>query len=1028
MGSKNPQVEFIRENGDVFDADSRLRKLIGARAVVGSSLAIGMVPGLAYPNMSDAESGFYSSIPITGPAYGAGVALTAAAIYAAHRFATGDRPAKAAENARELRSVTPEPIDVFRYKTFTDTRWRRTHVTEMRWYGADETWNDDGSDTKSLTRRLRTMADLADEHDIDMLSLGTAWVKERDVDLSEYGSLSPGKPYFSSRKELRIVLQDDRVDDMVLATTSEQARQLADDLDALVPNDQAETIGELVAQLKDPQLGRHYKRYKEKPTERTAAMLMAHAKSLLEQSIGSERHTAIRTTEHGTVDMRRVTTDHRVRGKHVVSHSSWLGQTGAQGIELGDGSELLARFGAPSMDALLSTLRGKKLVTSDMQDKAVGAVYLLALDAVEKQQQEARAVAKLRGSFPKTTLELHEETTLMHVPKLRAKASPEATAHLNYDHKKPAIVRTLAIGSFAIALFLHGANLAGGNIGEAVEQRAASASASADAALKSREQQAYENRDPEQERALWQAAYEHDLGIMKPLVDGVDTVKEFDKTLYESIAGTYVNLFGQDFLDAITPDQRIISDGLQRRPGSAAALPEMRIGDSPQNGNEHAEHYSIASLTAKPTEGYWYSRVMNQMSVLTPVEPLGLSIGYGNYADHPRQNPSVATILGIPSVREVILEDKPDYEVSTRFVGEAEDGHLSLPIPENGSIIGAYIVDTNDPRRTVPVSVSYGPTTGEYVAYLNKTPQQDLTAHGIEAPLLKYFVKTESRKTVTQMFDPMVLGHVDMDRVAAETKHALGLPADASDGDVYDAIKRKTYSFTPFADGRASIPEERLTGTITEDVTEIAKVLAHLESLNCNLASTLMLLGTASNGTMPYQQAMGYREDGNGTLEQGEAHAWLIDQNDEIVDPTPAGSQSTSIDARSGASLTSSDMQRWGGILVGAATLIVAYRRRAKIAGSIAGARADYVLEHPATADAVTQISAATYGTSMTNAPLYTMPDHAVAASIPTLPLNVPASVIVEKRKAQGEELSGKQRRAIKRVLRHGRFVGKRPR
>lgn len=105
---------------------------------------------------------------------------------------------------------------------------------------------------------------------------------------------------------------------------------------------------------------------------------------------------------------------------------------------------------------------------------------------------------------------------------------------------------------------------------------------------------------------------------------------------------------------------------------------------------------------------------------------------------------------------------------------------------------------------------------------------------------------------------------------------SLDLANDASLEEVFQAIKNKNYSITPFKDAGLSRKIKRMTEE------EYLKTTANLDSLICNLAATLVV---EVDPSLVY--TVGYVKDTDGTIKLGSAHAWATDLEGNIVDATP---------------------------------------------------------------------------------------------------------------------------------------------
>lgn len=104
----------------------------------------------------------------------------------------------------------------------------------------------------------------------------------------------------------------------------------------------------------------------------------------------------------------------------------------------------------------------------------------------------------------------------------------------------------------------------------------------------------------------------------------------------------------------------------------------------------------------------------------------------------------------------------------------------------------------------------------------------------------------------------------------------LKLKEDASNEEIFEAIKNKGYSTTPLKDAGLSKKITRM------DVQKYFQTVASLNSLVCNLATSL-----ACGVDEKLIYTVGYAEDGDGCIRSNEAHAWAMTMEGEIIDITP---------------------------------------------------------------------------------------------------------------------------------------------
>jgi hypothetical protein len=218
-----------------------------------------------------------------------------------------------------------------------------------------------------------------------------------------------------------------------------------------------------------------------------------------------------------------------------------------------------------------------------------------------------------------------------------------------------------------------------------------------------------------------------------------------------------------------------------------------------------------------------------------------------------------------------------------------------------------------------------------------------------------------------------------MAAVSRDVRKVLGLPENASDSDVLNSIRNsKHYSFTPLADEHTDL---KVHAASTEDeLRQIGTTLAGLDALNCNLAQTLMLLAKSPDNHYTKQAGFtddqydsdlapvsGFHDDGDGELVRNEAHAWLVDANNQVVDPTPALSEDQAKKMMKPASMEvpkplSVPFEGIAQGTFGALLALTAWRRREQIRRSMDETRSTNASSPAAASGAIGAIQTALYG------------------------------------------------------------------
>lgn len=98
-------------------------------------------------------------------------------------------------------------------------------------------------------------------------------------------------------------------------------------------------------------------------------------------------------------------------------------------------------------------------------------------------------------------------------------------------------------------------------------------------------------------------------------------------------------------------------------------------------------------------------------------------------------------------------------------------------------------------------------------------------------------------------------------------------------------IAKKTYSLTPLSDeGMSADPRDY------NSLDDYGSHLADLESANCNVATTELMIATKGRDQYGYNlnPAIGFRNDGDNSLKVSEAHMWAVNSKGGVIDATPS--------------------------------------------------------------------------------------------------------------------------------------------
>ncbi len=309
------------------------------------------------------------------------------------------------------------------------------------------------------------------------------------------------------------------------------------------------------------------------------------------------------------------------------------------------------------------------------------------------------------------------------------------------------------------------------------------------------------------------------------------------------------------------------------RPDSEQA---ERIGDAP---GTNAARWAIESLDGTPTHGYWFSQVYIDATTSDSGDIVFQEWNGGGVP--PVQIP------GQHLTRQE-LDASSSLAVHTPYV--ETDTALRLPVRQNMVISGVRVLDAEHPNKVYTPHEMNGNLRRDDI-YTLTLDAEELADAGITTPELRYWL-SPTPKVPEYYTVPLALydseTHQRMSwspevaRVHSSTREALGLADDASAPEVKVALKSKEYSRTPLRDaGLEKLVDTSSAASDWERYESAGETIARLKALNCNLAATAIALATGNN------YAVGYRNDDDGWLSTGEAHAWTIDANSRIVDATP---------------------------------------------------------------------------------------------------------------------------------------------
>jgi hypothetical protein len=286
---------------------------------------------------------------------------------------------------------------------------------------------------------------------------------------------------------------------------------------------------------------------------------------------------------------------------------------------------------------------------------------------------------------------------------------------------------------------------------------------------------------------------------------------------------------------------------------------------------QNVELFKVTPYGNNDPSGYWFASVDNAFSLKD--EPAYPFVDGGVTTSEVDAKRDKVETTNFPKASDTIA-----FTVTTSYFGSG----MKLPVPSGYQIVAARITDpehTNAPQMLIYFDSNTGLWSG------------DISSEGIRSiskrAKLEYFL--------TRSDDPKYRIHASTDgMVDSDGNHiteqdrlvvlsALGLSSDATEAQISEAIRKKKYSRTPIADSGRK-PHEHISPSALNSAAQMAQEYASFPSEICSTATWIDLVA-GGEGNM----AGGYSVDSDGSLNVGNMHAWVVDKNGVITDPTPAG-------------------------------------------------------------------------------------------------------------------------------------------
>lgn len=965
------ELENIRATGDVIDQDSRHSLPIG-RLAATATYAAAIIP-------SALDERLYSpSYLLSAPVYAAGLSVVTAGIYARIRQVQAANAQSAERSQVYVREVLKEPVDVMRIGR------KKSRQLLMRWYGAEGA---DDNTVHEMTLRLRKIVDFIEHEKIEKLALGADWLKEIVGDEAKetpYGEISSGSRFVTTEKgKHNIVVSDLQADSRVIVTTREQARLLVERLER---TETQETVNRLMAHVTDEVVTRTYRAFSD--SKMSSQDFKKYVRMALEREYNVQTSPAYRHMhdDYGVPRRQRITPTATIVGDRVRIMDNWTDdRSGETRQDVGEGVSLLRAQGVETLDDLLTKIDSE---TRNDQRVVLSSLYLTLLRA-EDERRSPRAFGTASSAREKTLFERMQIERLKTFPKLRPHSPYEGEATVEYIKKEkvPAVI-------LGCAALMH-ANFVGGMVGGAGNIY----NDHLESAQKNRyqyqlEQATNDRKYYDQKGNFDRARFENDyrlsleragISFDRQYLEAYDSFVHFNDNLESYMMDKYLVVLGPviepigDFLD----EQKFDAWGknvFKILPSEilTASSGKSFIGDAGQKDGVNETIYSIQRLNQEvQTEGYWYGATFSGISL----ESEGLQFNGPERVDsyNVRGKKDELEHVFVSGDSAEINNTHPDFMVTTSYLQNEKDHPLRLPIRQGYEIIGLQVVDLSNPSRNMPLPTQLQrfSQSGTYQLTMDKAVASQIYEADIKVPQLRYWIK---RTLPSSMAPEVTIRSVDhmtypvgtnTMEITKTVKQALGLAETATDLEVYEKIKdSKYYSLTPLQDAHKDLKKSSGEDP-TAALSELGSTLAELESLNCNLASALFLLGTQNSvsdtSKLRVNLATGFYDSGDGLLTQREAHAWAVTDSGFEIDATPSSSnERIDVSPRSAEVPAPAKIpyNRIAQGMLGAAFLIMAYRRREQIKRHMDQTRSYYITHSKTVPGAISLIEAAAYGKS----------------------------------------------------------------
>jgi len=971
-------IEDIREHGDTMDRERRFKLYMGV-PTFGAAAALAGLPLYSH------ESGGVNWLG-SAPVYELGAGMLGIGAYALSRAKNRKAVAAAEEQRVVIGNALQEPVDVVRTKGGK----KEPHRLLLHWRGANSLGDD--VDEDDLTKRLATIIEFNEANKIDSVMLGADWLKDivgGENKVTEYGRIVDGRTAVSAHKDKdspskRITVTDLYADEHILIATNLEARKLIQKIET-------DKVQSTISRIMEHVTNETVKRAHSSLTDND----IPHQKFKDIVRFAVEREYDRHTTpghrkerdEYGGLTIRqRVHSQVTVSGSgHLQEKSQWNDHLTKQ-AQLGiDGQTSLLRLhGVTSIEELIT-----KITMSKDHDERVtlSALHL----TLASQKQYAVPGEKSSIPQPRTLFDRMGDEHLVTLPRLDSLLPEDGDGPtIKYEHAESKIKRRrLAVGVFmATGTFGFALGVPANMTHDYFDQSAKDQHAAAMEKAKTDDTYINEktgNFDKQQFEKDYEA-YLEGAGdsFDRQYLKAYAAIGEFDTNVSQYMLDKYTQVIGSGLAPLSDKWHLKMLDKwrdstLKTAPTTASSLSsgETGIRDvAVENGETNETIFSVTPLTGKTTKGYWYTDLMSNIDVSSG------RLKYSRVSTESDEDSNASLYEIYPSDTTEINSRHPDFMVETPYLLQSgkEKAPVALPMMQGQEVVGLRVEDVSDPTKTMSLTVEKF-RSGTARVTIDDRAIEEMRAKGIDHPKLLYWLRGTEETTIRPAGELTYPKGVDMLQISQDVRKALQLTDESTDAEVFNKIRdSKYYSFTPLADAGESLPAP--SDDPTKLLTELGTTLAQIDSLNCNLASSLFLLGTAPDMVVAeppdepvYMKglnlATGLYDNGDHKLTQLEGHDWLINGYAKVTDPTPNRSKDGAIDLSPRSKNTEHstlpntlpfDSGRIPQAMFGAALLVMAWRRREQIRQSMDETRAQSATRAKSAPEALGTIITAVHG------------------------------------------------------------------